>query len=123
MAATARMILQVDPVEKARWTAAARKAGISTSEFVRRAAAAPEVDPELILTREEAELIRGLSVELKGAAGRMAENLDALGAGMRRLTHYLSDPELVEARRSKVRVDVRAADEYLDFLGPSGAAA
>ena len=111
MAATARMILQVDPAEKARWTAAARKAGISTSEFVRRAAAAPAIDPELTLTPVEAEFLKLAAVEINAAAARMAANLDSIHAKLA----GLNDPEWYEKIRVRVRAELEASGERLDF--------
>lgn len=111
MAATARMILQVDPAEKARWTAAARKAGISTSEFVRRRAGAAEVDPELVITPAEAELLKWAAVEINAAAARMAANLDAIHANLAEF----HDPNWYEKIRARVRSELEASGERLDL--------
>lgn len=109
MVATARMILHVDPLEKARWTAEARKAGISTSEFVRQAAAAH--DPDLVLTPQDAELLRIMAAEINAAATRMATNLDAMSATLAEI----ADPERNERIRAKALADLEASGERLDL--------
>lgn len=109
MAATARMILQVDPAEKARWTAEAKKAGISTSEFVRRAAAVH--DPELVVTPEEAEALRAMTAEVDAAIARMAENLSAMSADLAEF----HDPDLLEKSRARARAELDASGERLDL--------
>lgn len=109
MAATARMILQVDPAEKARWTAEARKAGISTSEFVRRAAA--EHDPDLVLSPEDGELLRLMAAEVTAAAARMAEKLDAMSASLAEF----HDPDRTEKMRAQARRELEASGERLDL--------
>lgn len=111
MAATARMILQVDPAEKARWTAEARKAGISTSEFVRRRAAGADPDPDLLLTPEEAEAIKLMTVEINSAAVRMAAKLDAMHASLAEF----HDPDWYERIRVRVRAELEASGERLDL--------
>ena len=105
MAATARMILHVDPGEKARWVAEARKAGISTSEFVRRAAAGH--DPDLVITPEEAEMLKQVTAEVNAATARMASNLDAISATIAGIRADFHD----EARHEEIRAAARA--EYV----------
>lgn len=109
MAATARMILQVDPAEKARWTAEARKAGISTSEFVRRAAA--EHDPELVITAEESEALKWATAEIAAAAARIAQNLDAIEADLKAML----DPNRDEQIRREARAALEVSGERLDL--------
>lgn len=113
MAATARMILQVDPAEKARWTVEAHKAGISTSEFVRRAAA--EHDPELIITPQEAEILRVMTAEVNAAAARMAANLDSISATVREIIADLNDPVRDAEIRAQVRAEFAASGMKFDF--------
>ena len=111
MAATARMILQVDPAEKARWTAEARRAGVSTSEFVRRRTGAPELDPDLVITASEAEVLKWAAVEITEAAERMAKKLDAMHASL----SEFHDPDWYEKIRVRVRAELEASGERLDL--------
>ena len=75
MAATARVILMVDPEEKARWTVEASKAGISTAEFLRRAAA-DGVAPAL--SAKDDGLIRLAVEQISSSLRNMIATLDAV---------------------------------------------
>ena len=117
MAATARMILQVDPAEKARWAAEAGRAGISTAEYLRRAAAA--FDPANEFGPGEAEMLRLLASELNDAATRIAANLDAALATAREL----NDPGREAAIKARVMAELEASGERLDFARLRGLSA
>lgn len=115
MASTARMILMVEPVEKARWTADARKAGISTAEFLRRAAAV--YDPEL--TPAEAEVAHLLIAEMQASVERMIARVDATLA-----TVAAQDDDGRERQyRAKVMAELTANPPRLDFSQLRGLAA
>lgn len=109
MASTARMILVVDPAEKTRWTAEARKAGISTAEYLRRAAAAfdPRLDPD------EAELVRAAIAEITASATRMIAQLDETLASL----DDLNDPEHEVRVRARIMAELEANPPRLDFSG------
>lgn len=115
MSGSARMILAVDPDEKARWTAEAQKAGISTAEYLRRAAAAydPAIDPE------EAELVRAAIAEITASATRMIAQLDETLASLR----DLDDPEHEARTRARIMAELAANPPRLDFSVFAGRAA
>ena len=100
MASTARMILLVDPDEKARWTDEARKVGISTAEYIRRAAA--NYDPEL--NSDEAKLLKAATVEVGASIERTAAMLDRSIAEMREA----NDPDRDARFRAKVMAEIDA---------------
>lgn len=98
MSGSARMILAVDPDEKARWTAEAHKAGISTAEYLRRAAAAYE--PEFS-AEEQAQLIAA-TAEVNAALKRMVASLDRTIASLREA----NDPERDARIKAKVMAEL-----------------
>ncbi len=106
MASTARMILVVDTAEKARWTAEAKKAGISTAEYLRRAAAV--YDPDF--TPEESAMLAAATQEVVASIGRMATTLDATIAGMREA----NDPDRDARFKAKVMAEL-AGKPVLDL--------
>lgn len=69
MSATARLVVQMTPVEKSALDARARRAGVSTAEFVRRRLG----DDTLDSNREE---IEALLATLAGAAPAILQSLD-----------------------------------------------
>ena len=75
MPATARMIMMVEPTEKARWKAKAAEAGISTAEFLRRAAS-EGTEPRL--PPAESELASVAIAEINGSIQRMIDRLDTV---------------------------------------------
>ena len=107
MASTARMILLVEPDEKARWTADARKAGISTAEYIRRAAAV--YDPEL--TPADIEMIRTMTTEVSASISRSAAMLDGMIASL----HEAGDPAHEIALRQRIMAELEADPPCLDF--------
>lgn len=107
MASTARMILVVEPAEKARWTADARKAGISTAEYLRRAAAV--YDPEL--TPADIEMIRTLTVEASASIARSTAMLDAMIDSL----DNLNDPAHEAQLRTRIMAELEADPPRLDF--------
>lgn len=118
MASTARMILLVEPYEKARWTADARKAGISTAEYIRRAAAV--YDPEL--TPADIEMIRTMTAEVSASIARSAVMLDGMIASLKEA----SDPAHEVALRQRIMAELAANPPPLDFsvfANPPAAAA
>lgn len=98
MSGSARMILVVEPAEKARWTMEAKKAGISTAEYLRRAAAV--YDPEL--TPEETRMLEEATREVIASIGRMAATLDDTLAVMREA----NDPDRDARIKSKVMTEL-----------------
>lgn len=107
MASTARMILVVEPAEKARWMADARKAGVSTAEYLRRAAAV--YDPEL--TPADIEMIRALTIEAGASIARSTAMLDAMIARL----DDLGDPAQEARLREQIMAELRADPPRLDF--------
>jgi hypothetical protein len=57
MSATARLVVQMPPAEKQSLDARARRAGLTTSEFVRRRVAEDSLESELEEHREEIEAL------------------------------------------------------------------
>ena len=98
MASTARMILAVEPDEKSRWEAEARKAGISTAEYLRRAAA--QYDPEI--SPDEMRLLEALMEEFNASLGRMVATLDGTLASLREA----NDPERDAHFKAKVMAEL-----------------
>lgn len=98
MASTARMILVVEPAEKARWAADARKAGISTAEYLRRAAAVydPDLDPD------ETGVLKAATAEVLASIGRMAASFDKAISEMREA----NDPERDARFRAKAMAEI-----------------
>ena len=107
MAGSARMILAVDPDEKSRWESEAQKAGISTAEFLRRAAA--QYDPEI--TPDEMLMLEAAVKELNASAGRMLANLDATLATLA----AMNDPGRDARTRARVMAELEANPPRLDF--------
>jgi hypothetical protein len=69
MTATARLVVQMTPVEKAALDRRARKAGVSTAEFVRRRVGPDDLDDR----REE---IEALLATIEAAAPAILHGLD-----------------------------------------------
>lgn len=107
MASTARMILMVEPTEKARWAADARKAGISTAEFLRRAAAVYDAE----LTPAEVEVAKLLVAEMQASVERMIARVDATLAS----SAGHDDDERETSYRAKVMAELAANPPGLDF--------
>ena len=107
MSGSARMILAVEPDEKRRWEGEARKAGISTAEFLRRAAAAydPSVDPA------EIEQVRAAIAEMSASATRMIATLDETLATL----EAMDDPERDAKTRARIMTELEANPPRLDF--------
>lgn len=112
MASTARMILLVEPDEKARWTAEAVKAGISTAEYIRRAAAV--YDPAL--TPADIEIIRTMTAEVGASIARSAAMLDGMIASLK----DAADPALEVALRQRIMAELEASPPRLDFSAFAG---
>lgn len=107
MAASARMILMVDPGEKSRWAAEAGKDGISTAEFLRRAAA--RYDP--LLAQGEEEIATVAISEINAALERMIVRLD----GALATSQPMNDPVHEAEYRAKVMAELRANPPQLDL--------
>ena len=107
MASTARMILLVEPDEKARWTDEAKKAGISTAEYIRRAAAV--YDPEL--SPADIEMFRTLTAEASASLARSTAMLDDMIASLK----DLNDPAREAEVRARVMAELEANPPRLDF--------
>lgn len=107
MSGAARMILAVDADEKARWSSAATKAGISTAEYLRRAAAV--YDPEL--TPEETELARTVIAEVNASVARMLVQLDEMLATL----NDMNDPGHDARTRGRIMAELEADPPRLDF--------
>ena len=114
MASSARMILLVEPDEKARWTDEARRAGISTAEYIRRAAAVydTDVDPD------EAAMLKAATAEVNASIARTAANLDKTIAEMR----DANDPGRDARFKAKAMAEIAAMpplhfDRLREFLG------
>jgi hypothetical protein len=98
MASTARMILVVEPAEKARWEKEAKKAGISTAEFLRRAAAVYDSE----FTPDEMLMLEAAAKEMNASVGRMVATLDATLAVMR----DANDPDRDARLKAKVMAEL-----------------
>ena len=107
MAASARMILMVDPAEKTRWTEEASKDGISTAEFLRRAAT--RYDP--MLTESEEAVATVALGEINAALERMILRLDQTLES----SQPMNDPEVEAAYRVKVMAELQANPPPLDI--------
>jgi hypothetical protein len=88
MAATARLIVQMTPGDKAQLDRRARAAGISTAEFVRRRIGTDDIDDHrdeieamLSLLEEVAPRIQQTLDEAITAATAASETLDRIGRG------------------------------------------
>jgi hypothetical protein len=88
MAATARLIVQMTPGDKAQLDRRARAAGISTAEFVRRRIGNDDIDDHrdeieamLSLLEEVAPRIQQTLDEAITAATAASETLDRIGRG------------------------------------------
>lgn len=91
MPAVQRFVMVVEPAERAVWGERAAKAGVTTAEFVRRAAAA--YDPE---EAAEMEMLRALLPDLREAATDMRESL---AEAQRALAEALDPERDAEAKR------------------------
>lgn len=105
-AATMRTNILLTPSEHRCWTAAARAAGISLAEYIRRSVAAAEAAP----TADELAELDALAAELPAAAARMQAKLDAAIARLDRSRATGSD----EAIRARVAAELEAHPVALD---------
>lgn len=111
MARTARVVVPVDPVEKARWADAARKSGVSLPELVRQRMA--EHDPALIITHEEAAVLKVMAAELNAGFERntRAEPHPAYCADDSAYQAEMKRRVMAELENSSVRIDLGRLDE------------
>jgi hypothetical protein len=88
MAATARLVVQMTPQEKADLDRRARKAGLSISEFVRRRVTDDDLEEHReeiealldVLEKSAPKILRSLDATL-ATTEEMIKSLDALGKG------------------------------------------
>ncbi len=97
MAATQRFVMMVDPAERAAWGVRAADVGVTTAEFVRRAASI--YDPEQLDQQRE---LSALLPELRSAAGAMRTSLAEAKAALA----YALDPERDREARAKARAEI-----------------
>jgi len=88
MSATARLVVQMPPAEKQSLDARARRAGLTTSEFVRRRVAEDSIESELEDHREE---IEALLTILESSAPSMLANLDKAIADTAALNDFITN--------------------------------
>ena len=100
-------LLSLDRAEKARWKHAADAAGLSMSEYVRRAVRQVDEAP----TPEELAAVRELAVQVSAAADRLGDKLDSTLARIAKLL----DPAEEQARRERVLEQLKADGVTLDL--------
>ncbi len=105
MGATQRFVMMVDPTERAAWGARAADVGVTTAEFVRRAASV--YDPEAADQQRE---LAALLPELRSAAEAMRVSL----AEARSALAYALDPE--RDREARVRARAEIDDMSIDAV-------
>ena len=109
------LLLNVDRAEKARWRHAAGAAGLSMSEYVRRAVRQADEAP----TAQEIATARELAAQVSSAADRIGEKLDVTLARIAKLL----DPDEDAVRRARVlaQLDADGVTLDLDRLAPRAA--
>ena len=108
-------LLSVDRAEKARWKGAADAAGLSMSEYVRRAVRQADEAP----TPQEIAAVRELAEQVSAAADRIADKLDGTLARIATLL----DPAEELKRRDAVLARLEADGVTLDLDALARAAA
>lgn len=99
--ASQRFVMVVDPLERAGWGERAAKAGLTTAEFVRRAASA--YDPEDAALLDELEL---LLPEFNAAIDNILSNIAKMNATL----DYALDPQRDVEARAKARAAIDEDD-------------
>jgi hypothetical protein len=85
MAATARLVVQMSPLEKRALDSRAKRAGVSTAEYVRRRLNAPD---DLGENREE---IENLLTALEATAPQVLQSVDNAMASIAAMSAKLDD--------------------------------
>lgn len=100
-------LLNVDRTEKARWKGAADAAGLSMSEYVRRAVRQADEAP----TPQEIAAVRQLAAQVSAAADRIGDKLDGTLARIAKLL----DPGEELKRRDAILARLEAEGVTLDL--------
>ena len=100
-------LLNVDRAEKARWKGAADAAGLSMSEYVRRAVRQADEAP----TPQEIAAVRELAAQVSAAADRIGDKLDGTLARIAKLL----DPAEELKRRDAILAQLEEDGVTLDL--------
>ena len=100
-------LLNVDRAEKARWKGAAVAAGLSMSEYVRRAVRQADEAP----TPQEIAAVRELAAQVSAAADRIGDKLDGTLARIAKLL----DPAEELKRRDAILAQLEEDGVTLDL--------
>lgn len=104
---TSGFLINIDRDEKSRWKQAADAAGLTMSEYVRRAVRQADEAP----TADEIAAVRQLVVQVNASADRIGARLDRTIARV----DDLLDPVREQARRDEITARLEATGTYLDL--------